>query len=37
MVVEFAECLDKLISQKDIISSTIVKTLKGRVSKSSYT
>ena len=34
MVVEFAERLDKLTSQKDIISSIIVKTLKGLVSKS---
>jgi hypothetical protein len=34
MVVEFAERLDKLISQKDIISSIIVKTLKKQVSKS---
>jgi len=34
MVVEFAERLDKLIPQKDIISSIIVKTLKKQVSKS---
>jgi hypothetical protein len=34
MVVEFAERLDKLHPQKDIISSIIVKTLKGLVSKS---
>jgi len=34
LVVEFAERLDKLLPQKDAISSKIVKTLKGRVSKS---
>jgi hypothetical protein len=34
IIVEFAERLDKLIPQKDIISSIIVKTMKGRVSKS---
>jgi hypothetical protein len=34
IVVEFAEHLEHLISQKDIISSIIVKTMKKRVSKS---
>jgi len=34
VVLEFADRLDKLLPQKDTISSIIVKTLKKRVSKS---